>query len=975
MNPYGELRQAPWRKSAPLLALTALLVGAFALRLVQLGADSLWYDETVSMLLAAKSASALVAHTARDIHPPLYYLLLHGWTEVAGDTEYAAAFLSLFFGLLLIPTSYVLARRLAGRSRLVPFLTAVLVSVSPFNVWYSQEVRMYTLGAWLGVLNAYSAWQLLASHERGEALPGRGRWWLVFVASAALGLYTLYYFAFFLFFQALFLGVLVLNRRLAWRPWLLAGLAVVLLWLPWLPVAWRQATDPPVPPWRSFTPTVQVLRESFAALAFGQSAPALAWWPWLLLAVGLYVLGSARLLPLRALYVVGATWVPVAIIYLISVLGAPLYHVRYVFTYSPYYYVMLAAGLAWLWRIIPRRFGALVVTAIVVVWVALSARSLHAFWTQPAYAADDYRGAMRQLAALWRPGDALLVNAGYVYPAVNYYLEGPVAWQGRLTAYRPDREQAGSRTGFVILQGGSLDAPADLGWGLAESDFYAATTAEIVAALDRIQTVHPRLWVLRAYDTVTDPSGRVRAWLESHGTLFHDQQLAGESNARFQGWLLPPAFSPEAGQLADANFGTALRVTGTGLLDDEASGGENLDVRVALLLQDGLPDDLRLALGLVDASGRQWAVSDERPVGAALPLSSLPAGTALQLPLRVQVPPGLPPDAYELRLMAYTQAGPLPVTGDSAANKEQARLGIVESTPTWRARLAPAAAPMPVALTADFEAKLTLRGARVSRERLLPGEMLEVELLWEAGEALEPTDVLLPTLRMDNQANDDGGVVSRYPSSEWRPGQLIRDLHRLTVAPDAAPGRYPLSVQILDPQLGHQALLTGNILDRRQAIHLGEITIADRPRSYSAPQPATQVAVQFGRAIELVGYDVNGAHAQPGGELTLTLFWHALARPEGRYKIFTHLVDAEGTLRSQTDVEPGEGSLATNGWAPGEYVTTTLSIAVPADAPAGRYTLRLGLYDPVTGARVEVFGQETVAEERYLRLLEFELGS
>ena len=77
--------------------LLAILLVGFGLRLYRLGAESLWYDETVSAFLAGQSAAGLIAHTARDIHPPAYYLLLHYWTRLAGQTEFALAFFSLAF--------------------------------------------------------------------------------------------------------------------------------------------------------------------------------------------------------------------------------------------------------------------------------------------------------------------------------------------------------------------------------------------------------------------------------------------------------------------------------------------------------------------------------------------------------------------------------------------------------------------------------------------------------------------------------------------------------------------------------------------------------------------------------------------------------------------------------------------------------------------------------------------------------------
>ena len=152
-----------WRRRIPYLL---IVLGGFALRLYRLGAESLWYDETVSAYLAAQSIPDLVAHTARDIHPPGYYLLLHLWARLAGDSEFALAFFSLIFGVLLIPLCYTLAGRLPwpggkhGLGRDIALWSALLVAVSPYHLWYSQEVRMYTLGAALGLVTLWCALEL-----------------------------------------------------------------------------------------------------------------------------------------------------------------------------------------------------------------------------------------------------------------------------------------------------------------------------------------------------------------------------------------------------------------------------------------------------------------------------------------------------------------------------------------------------------------------------------------------------------------------------------------------------------------------------------------------------------------------------------------------------------------------------------------------------------------------------------------------
>ena len=158
--------------------LLLILLGGTALRLFRLGADSLWYDETVSTYLAGSPLLELIRHTAGDIHPPLYYALLRGWLLLMGygsgradpagiGLEFSAAFFSLFFGVALIALAYALARRVADRR--VALVAAAAVAVSPYNVWYSQEVRMYTLGAALGAVVVYA---LLRAVQASDGLPG-----------------------------------------------------------------------------------------------------------------------------------------------------------------------------------------------------------------------------------------------------------------------------------------------------------------------------------------------------------------------------------------------------------------------------------------------------------------------------------------------------------------------------------------------------------------------------------------------------------------------------------------------------------------------------------------------------------------------------------------------------------------------------------------------------------------------------------
>jgi hypothetical protein len=119
---------------------------------------------------------------------------------------------------------------------------------------------------------------------------------------------------------------------------------------------------------------------------------------------------------------------------------------------------------------------------------------------------------------------------------------------------------------------------------------------------------------------------------------------------------------------------------------------------------------------------------------------------------------------------------------------------------------------------------------------------------------------------------------------------------------------------------------------------------------HQLPRPfATPVAAEFGGAIGLLGFTA----VQEGAALVVTPAWDVRAAPPADLLVFLHLYDQAGQRVAQIDVPPGGASLApTSQWRPGEQVGVPLPLALPADLPAGAYTLVLGLYDPASGVRV-----------------------
>jgi len=107
--------------------------------------------------------------------------------------------------------------------------------------------------------------------------------------------------------------------------------------------------------------------------------------------------------------------------------------------------------------------------------------------------------------------------------------------------------------------------------------------------------------------------------------------------------------------------------------------------------------------------------------------------------------------------------------------------------------------------------------------------------------------------------------------------------------------------------------------------------------------------------VSLLGYDVDGTWAVPGGVVLLTLYWQTEKGLIFPYKVFTHLEDTR--LWAQADSEPGCGQFPTYQWRAGDQVMDRHAIFLPADMPPGDYTLQVGLYETRTGLRMDVLDE------------------
>lgn len=162
----------------------SILLAAAALRLPGLGGRSLWLDEAYSVWQAGRGHLTIWVTDRDPVHSGLYYSLLHPWLHL-GQEEFWVRLPSVWASLLMVALVWLLGRRLAGAA--AGRWAALLLAVSPLDVWYAQEARMYALLAMSGVLWAVA---LTWARSAGPTV-GFFRWWTILPLAVffSLGLY------------------------------------------------------------------------------------------------------------------------------------------------------------------------------------------------------------------------------------------------------------------------------------------------------------------------------------------------------------------------------------------------------------------------------------------------------------------------------------------------------------------------------------------------------------------------------------------------------------------------------------------------------------------------------------------------------------------------------------------------------------------------------------------------------------------
>lgn len=622
------------------LGVLLILFAAFALRVVALDRLGLAYDEAASALMARATALEIIEFhwQAAFEHPPLWALLLRGWSQLAGQSEFALRLLPAFAGTLIVVSLWRLLRSLWPNDYAFAMISAALVALAPVLVYYSQEARMYTLVVWLMLVATHLALKVRVQPTWGRVLA----FWLT--CWAMLGLH--YYAVLALAIQAFILGIAgLLTRPLHRVPWLALVIAYagatlpVALWMIFAPgfqttlnVVLDKAGENPVT-WQYF------LGDLWRELTFGSIRwqPDYAVWgyalaPFVALGALLLLLRRQPSPPARI-----AAWIIVATVALPIVSGTVALRTlvpRYILWVVPLLYTLAATPVAALWR---RHW--LAGMALVAALVSLDGVALQYYFGP--YRKSEYR---EMIADLQQHGDPtreiFLMEAPRQHLLAKYYL--PATWQSHpmptlpLPAYWPV-------TAPLLVPEDEDDRIQ--GWLAEYAGLWVSYTSE--AEVDRGE-------FLAKYLTAVAYRNDCTQWLD----------------VRLCHYISPHQLNLTALTVPPTLFGNELALTGAqGKLHQHTPQRKELLLQLDWHARQKPTIDYKVAVRLVAEDGAVVDEANDYPIGPLLPPTTWNADDRKPGYVTLAIPPDLAKGHYTIQLLLYdtNSLAPTPRTTDQQA--------------------------------------------------------------------------------------------------------------------------------------------------------------------------------------------------------------------------------------------------------------------------------------------------------------------
>ncbi len=721
-----------------LLPVVILIVG-FGLRIYALDDFNMNWDEGYSNWIVHLPFGEMIETTARDVHPPFYYLLLRFNNIINGDGEFVMRFPSVLLGMLGMALTFALGKQVGGYW--VGVLALLLLGMIRANIDIAQLMRMHVLAMVFSTAGMWSAlrfWQ--NPNRRGAAL--------IYVLCAAGSLYSFYLAVVFplaanMAFLIIWLWRLgeqhTFNRVLFMR-WVGLQIAAVALFLPWVLYAitrmhgWSAEQD---------TSFIFFLQVYFVVLTTGVSTFWDSFIPWVIAALAL--LGAGTVLIYQSgrrlknnhqinnlTMLLASVFSPVLVVFLLTLpfhnLGRPL-AARYLVLLAPGFYVLGA----WTVIILAKRHLVFAIAALILL-VGLAAAGL-AQTHKGQVRRDLYTALSKTLTAHRQPGDSVVLHDDWAWPLFENNYDG--AW-----VKVPNESVLDEAFANLILE------PV---W--AESD---------------------AVWVVQHPGSlVSDPNHQIENWLSRHA--IHQETWEYNENL-LSVYVRVPERVDTLNDLAGA------------IPPKQIDGATSLIAIEPPLRRYPVGDDVHFALYWEIAPSESVKIelvsdSDEQTFEFDVP--QVTQGVIRQA-ISVPLPPDLPAGTYRLQLM---QDSPI----------ELAKLEVVNLMGDVYADEAAVTNRLDWQLGEQVE----LLGYDINSTSFHAGDEITVTLYWRTNSVLKDRyKVLVYTLgdwnvMTDNPLwgqQDSEPLNWNLPTTYWQPNTIIRDTYRFEIMDYTPPGEYQIGV-------------------------------------------------------------------------------------------------------------------------------------------------------------------------------------
>ena len=393
---------------------------------------SFWLDEAAQALESSRSWSQQLS-IRQDFQPPLLHLITFGALQVSQTEWWLRTIGALLPALGTVIYTYLLGERLVKeQGRWIGLAAGILIATSSFHIFYSQELRPYSLATF---------WAVMSWYHLLQAPPQLRRQWLVFGIATAAGLYSMYLYPFVILSQVLYV---LLAERTKLRSLFISLIGAGLAFLPWLPQFWGQLSEgqalrASLPGWEAVvsTPQLKAIPLVFGKFLFGVVDLEFSLYFVVVTALALGCLGWCSFKLLRqtthtsrkqALFLLIALLVPVVAGWVVS-FAVPVVQAKRMLVVLPFWYLTIS----WLILTAPRLSG-WVQGCMLSLFITINITGTLAYWSNPLYQRENWREVQQTLTEQYQHSTVAIFAFNQAVAPWQWYDNGtfPVVATGSL---------------------------------------------------------------------------------------------------------------------------------------------------------------------------------------------------------------------------------------------------------------------------------------------------------------------------------------------------------------------------------------------------------------------------------------------------------------------------------------------------------------------------------------------------------------